>query len=48
MTKKGVPCPMHELSNRQKAVLGHLSRAAFVLIFLCLVFSLMIGIGPQK
>jgi hypothetical protein len=39
---------MHELSNRQKAVLGHLSRAAFVLIFLCLAFSLMIGIAARR
>lgn len=39
---------MHELSKRQKAVLGHLSRAAFVLILLCLVFSLMIGIAARR
>lgn len=39
---------MHELSNRQKAVLGHLSRAAFVLIFLCLAFSLTIGIAARR
>ena len=39
---------MLELSNRQKAVLGHLSRAAFILMFFCLVFSLAIGIANHK
>ena len=39
---------MHEWSNRQKAVLGHLSRAAFILIFLCLAFSLTIGIATLR
>jgi lysophospholipase L1-like esterase len=48
MTKKGEPSPMHEFTKRQKAVLGHLSRAAFVLIFLCLAFSLTIGIAALR
>lgn len=39
---------MHEFTKRQKAVLGHLSRAAFVLIFLCLVFLLTMGIASRR